>query len=88
MRTLPIPTGPAPAAESPPKKEAAPAKEAAKSSGEHGTSSTADNEAQGNPALELTKLLIRCGPKARRELLRDAKARFPVLWTEVNKEGP
>ncbi len=58
MRTLPIPTGPAPAAESPPKKEAAPAKEAAKSSGEHRTSNTADNEAQ-DPTLAGRLLLLR-----------------------------
>ena len=39
--------------------------------------------AQVNPQLELTKLFMRCGPRARGEFLQDAKAADPQLFREV-----
>ena len=39
------------------------------------------------PHLELTKLFMRCGPRARREFLSDVLASDPALWAEVNMSG-
>jgi hypothetical protein len=36
-----------------------------------------------NPQLEITKLFMRCGPRARREFLADAKAADPALFAEI-----
>ena len=59
------------------KKEAAPCDAA--SSGERRTNSTASADAQ--PPLELTKLFLRCGPRARREFVADIGAEI------TRKEG-
>jgi hypothetical protein len=39
------------------------------------------------PQLQLTKLFMQCGPRARREFLADAKASDPALFAEIAKEA-
>ncbi len=36
-----------------------------------------------NPQLEITKLFMRCGPRARREFLQDVKHIEPQLFREI-----
>jgi hypothetical protein len=38
---------------------------------------------EAHPQLEITKLFMRCGPRARREFLADAKAADPALFAEI-----
>lgn len=40
-----------------------------------------------NPQLELTKLFMAAGPRARREFLADAKAADPALFAEIMEGG-
>ena len=42
--------------------------------------------AQVSPQLELTKLFLRCGPRARGEFLQDAKAADPALWKAITDD--
>ncbi len=42
--------------------------------------------ADWQPQLELTKLFMRCGPRARREFLQDVRTAQPELFAEI-KEG-
>jgi hypothetical protein len=37
------------------------------------------------PQLELTKLFTRCGPRARREFLQDARMADPQLFREITE---
>lgn len=60
---------------------------------QHGTA-TARAEAllrqtqpEAHPQLEITKLFMQCGPRARREFLADAKASDPALFAEIAKEA-
>ena len=39
------------------------------------------------PQIELCKAWMRCGPRARREFLADAKASDPQLFAEIAKEA-
>ena len=39
------------------------------------------------PQIELCKWWMRCGPRARREFLADAKASDPALFAEIAKEA-
>jgi hypothetical protein len=38
---------------------------------------------EAQPQLELTKLFMRCGPRARREFLQDVKHIEPQLFAEI-----
>ena len=40
------------------------------------------------PQLQLTKLFMQCGPRARREFLADAKAADPQLFAEIMEARP
>ena len=43
--------------------------------------------AELTPQIELCKWWMRCGPRARREFLADAKASDPQLFAEIAKEA-
>jgi len=38
---------------------------------------------EAHPQLEITKLFMRCGPRARREFLQDVKHIEPQLFAEI-----
>ena len=40
-----------------------------------------------HPQIELCKAWMRCGPRARREFLADAKASDPALFAEIMEGG-
>ena len=84
MRTLPIPTGPAPAAESPPGKRSA---RPTATKEEHADTGTAPTALQESALAALCKSWMRAGATDRRLFLSDVRAGNPNLWRAVERDA-